>query len=185
MISGSNFQNGTARGEGSYYFSRYCSIWGWAGWRRAWQDYDVDLKNWPSKRDSFWLQSQFRSPKEIECWHQIFQSVFEKKIDTWDYQWLYTNIDQGRFTIVPNKNLISNIGFDLRATHTKKPSIFANMRTSALNFPLDHPTKIISNTEADNYLVKTHLTASIVRKIFNLVMGTKKTLLVTEAKKTP
>ena len=35
MITGDNFQDGIKRGNGSYYFSRYVHIWGWASWRRA------------------------------------------------------------------------------------------------------------------------------------------------------
>ena len=31
-ITGDNFQNGQKRGEGSYYFSRYNHVWGWASW---------------------------------------------------------------------------------------------------------------------------------------------------------
>src|SRR5665648_587346 len=39
MISGDNFQFGKKRTEYSYYFSRYTHIWGWASWRRAWDNY--------------------------------------------------------------------------------------------------------------------------------------------------
>ena len=42
-ISGNNFQDGMMRGNGSYYFSNYNHIWGWASWKRAWKAYNVDL----------------------------------------------------------------------------------------------------------------------------------------------
>ncbi len=35
-IGGDNFQKGKKRGEGSYYFSQYYFIWGWAIWKLAW-----------------------------------------------------------------------------------------------------------------------------------------------------
>ena len=41
MISGNNFQQGKWRGDGSYYFSAYSHIWGWASWRRTWKEYDL------------------------------------------------------------------------------------------------------------------------------------------------
>ena len=37
MVSGGNLQFGRHRGTGSYYFSKYTHIWGWASWRRAWK----------------------------------------------------------------------------------------------------------------------------------------------------
>jgi hypothetical protein len=35
LVSGGNLQFGQQRGTGSYYFSKYTHIWGWASWRRA------------------------------------------------------------------------------------------------------------------------------------------------------
>lgn len=42
-ISGTNLQGGTVIGDGSYYFSRYGGIWGWATWSRAWNKYDFNM----------------------------------------------------------------------------------------------------------------------------------------------
>ena len=72
-ISGSNFQNGHWRGDGSYYFSRYNHCWGWASWRRSWQHYDAELSNWPLFRDSGSLRSVFEDPIELSYWYSIWQ----------------------------------------------------------------------------------------------------------------
>jgi hypothetical protein len=45
-ISGENFQFGRQRTQDSYYFSRYNHCWGWASWRRAWNNYDVEMQLW-------------------------------------------------------------------------------------------------------------------------------------------
>ena len=44
-ISGVNFQqkNSDFRCSDSYYFSRLPHIWGWATWKRAWKNYDVNF----------------------------------------------------------------------------------------------------------------------------------------------
>jgi len=39
VVTGNNFQNGIKRGGFAYYFSKYSHCWGWASWRRAWQQY--------------------------------------------------------------------------------------------------------------------------------------------------
>ncbi len=54
-ICGDNFQFGSRPSSFSYYFSRYCHIWGWASWRRAWNFYDVRISHWPELKKSGWL----------------------------------------------------------------------------------------------------------------------------------
>ena len=44
-ISGDNFQNGIARSEESYYYSKFSHVWGWATWKDRWQHYDVMMKS--------------------------------------------------------------------------------------------------------------------------------------------
>lgn len=38
-ISGSNYQFGKNRGDGTYYYSNLTHVSGWAGWRRVWQEH--------------------------------------------------------------------------------------------------------------------------------------------------
>lgn len=45
-IGGSNFQEGMIRGDGDYYYSKWTPVWGWASWRRAWKNYDVNMVKW-------------------------------------------------------------------------------------------------------------------------------------------
>ena len=52
---------------------------------------------------------------------------------------------------MPNKNLVSNIGFGLDATHTKSINYMSNMKHFDIEFPLTHPTNIDINIEADNF----------------------------------
>ena len=49
MISGDHFHP-QQRGSGSYYFSHWAHIWGWASWQRAWQHYDLELSDWNAAR---------------------------------------------------------------------------------------------------------------------------------------
>ncbi|AFY39023.1 methyltransferase FkbM [[Leptolyngbya] sp. PCC 7376] len=151
MISGDNFQFGKARTQDSYYFSKYYHIWGWATWRRAWQHYDVDLKQWPKIRDGGWLKDIFNNDwLTIKYRSKIFQKMYEKAVDTWDYQWSFTCWTQSGLSIMPNVNLISNIGFGEAASRTKNnKSIFANMAVSSVDFPLLHPDFVIRDLETD------------------------------------
>jgi hypothetical protein len=150
-ISGNNFQFGRRRNQDSYYFSRYSHIWGWATWRRAWQHYSVDMKLWTEIRDASWLQDLLLEPHAVKYWTEIFQATYEGRIDTWDYQWLFTCWIQSGLIILPNVNLVSNIGFDAVATHTTASSPLGNMPVAAMSFPLRHPSFVIRDTQADSF----------------------------------
>jgi hypothetical protein len=152
-ISGTNFQKGQWRGDGSYYFSRYAYCWGWASWRRCWRHYDAELKHWPILRDSGLLQTIFEDPLERKLWHGIWQRLLdESKPNTWDYQWNFTCLANGGLTAVPNQNLVSNIGFGENATHTTV------RKNRAASIKIDHgldtlkaPSFLLRNAGADTY----------------------------------
>lgn len=151
MISGDNFQFGNKRGDASYYFSRYNHIWGWASWRRAWKHYDVNMKLWPSFRDDRYLDCLFADKSVKAHWSDTFDAVYAGKIDTWDYQWAFASWANNMLSIMPNVNLISNIGFGIDATHTQDSSIYADMPVQPLSFPLYHPNLILPHIQADNF----------------------------------
>ena len=60
----------------------------------------------------------FNDPLIVESWHHIFKELKAGKIDTWDYQLGLTNYFNNGLCIIPNYNLVSNIGFGYNATHT-------------------------------------------------------------------
>lgn len=149
-ISGDNFQAGQSRTEYSYYFSKYTHIWGWASWRRAWQHYDVNMKTWIEYKKLNCIRSACKDSYEQKYWIDIFDCVFEGKIDTWDYQWLYACWCQNGLAILPNSNLVSNIGFGLDATHTSGDSPLAELPISDI-WDINHSPFVVLNQEADTY----------------------------------
>ena len=167
MISGDNFQFGRKRTADSYYFSKYTHIWGWASWRRAWKHYDVDATIWPVFRDGGWLVNHTYNQNEKKYWSNIFQSVYDEKIDTWDYQWTLATWSQGVLSVTPNVNLISNIGFGVDATHTQGASALANMKYEDMVFPLRHPKIFSAEHGADSFTAQTIFCPSIVARITN------------------
>ncbi|MBF2064478.1 MAG: glycosyltransferase family 2 protein [Calothrix sp. C42_A2020_038] len=155
MISGANFQDGQIRNNYSYYFSKYAHIWGWASWRRAWQHYDVEIKTWPEYRQLNLISSICNDAYEQQYWTNIFDNVFDGLIETWDYQWLYTCWLKKGLSIIPNYNLISNIGFGSDATHTFSSSPWSNLPTQDI-WQIKHPRLISRNNIADDYTFAYH-----------------------------
>ncbi len=151
-ISGDNFQFGRKRTEYSYYFSRYNHIWGWASWRRAWKYFDYDLKLWPKIRKENWITSILENRKVVKYWTKNFQRTYEGDPTVWDYRWTFACWIQNGLTILPNVNLVSNIGFGEDATHTiASKSRVANLPVKEMNFPLKHPPFLLRHVEADDF----------------------------------
>ncbi len=151
MVGGANFQRGNVRGDGSYYFSRYSHVWGWATWRRAWRRYDGALDSWPAFRDGGGLARSFEDPVEAAYWRTHLDRLRDTgKPDTWDYQWAFTNFRDGRLSIVPNVNLVSNIGFGADAAHTVADNPFAELEVGDIG-EIRHPSRVERDAEADAF----------------------------------
>jgi len=153
-ISGDNFQFGRKRGEGSYYFSKYSHVWGWATWRRAWKCFDINMKSFEEFKAENQINSIFQSKQQQKYWIKNFELTYNGKINTWDHIWLYTCFINNGLCIMPNKNLVSNLGFSKEGLHTKdKNSIFSEMEAEEIT-EIIHPKFILTDQEADFFTSK-------------------------------
>ena len=125
-IGGNNFQYGRRRGAASYYFSKYALVWGWATWRRAWDQFRTD---------------------ELE---------HGQLAPTWDAQWQQTLERHGGLAIVPNVNLVSNVGFGQDASHTLALERYSFLPAVNIDFPLVHPDQLAVNKAADVFTYYSH-----------------------------
>ena len=139
----------------SYGFSRFSLIWGWASWRRAWKTYDLELKSWPEVRDSGRLKGLFRDEDVYNSLYDTFEGVHSgRHVTTWDYQWTYNCLFHSGLSIIPSKNLISNLGFGTDSTHTADASSpRAEVPTEPL-LPLIHPEMVFPWNDLDLALLK-------------------------------
>ena len=151
QISGDNFQFGRKTFPHSYYFSRYNHCWGWATWRRAWQENDNAMTYWPDFRDSGKLSSVINNSREISYWEEVLDLVMAEKIDAWDCRWLLSCWRQNRLTILPASNLVTNIGFGPDATNTTSSCCFDRIPANEMQFPLNHPSDFVPDRDADEY----------------------------------
>ena len=117
-ISGSNFFN--KKIEGDYFYSKYNHCWGWASWRRAWKHYDNSLSFWNKWKNSDNWKTFHKNKIERRYWEKIFNELKKGKIDSWAYTWTCSVWKKNGLTIIPKKNLIKNIGFDINATNSLK-----------------------------------------------------------------
>jgi len=172
MISGDNFQFGKKYNDASYYFSNFPHIWGWATWRRAWREYDVDMKTYPGFKKENRIARILKDKRVQKYWMNLFDKLYSNKVDTWDGQWVYSIYSHNGISVLPNVNLVSNIGFNEDATHTKVvDDILGDMSTEEVQ-EIIHPDLIVANEEADaNY------SAFLVKNIFVRILRKLKSIL--------
>ena len=152
QISGVNLKPEEINNE-SYFFSKVGGIWGWATWRRVWEHYDVNIDSWDDKQVRKNIKQFLGKNDWFTRIRGSFEMVHKKQLDTWDYQWVFTQMKLRGLAIIPGKNLIENVGFRADATHTHSSNelLESKMKINALNFPLIHPTEVISNDEYTSY----------------------------------
>lgn len=170
QISGYNAMNRVTLKE-SYYFAKFGPIWGWASWRRAWKHYDVRMKKWEEIKQ-YKLHKQYCDSKLEEKWRKhLYDKVYNKKINTWDYQWSFAKLINNGLSIIPVNNLVYNIGFGENATHTKNlvhPKIENNI---GINFPLQHPESIRRNKKLDKKYFNQIVLKGYLNGIINKIIG--------------
>jgi len=165
MISGDNFQKGIKRGKDSYYFSIYTHIWGWASWRRAWEGYDLYIKEYPDFKKKKIIRKLGMPNEFYDYWLNIFSKTYLLEFDTWDYSWQFHIFKTEGITIIPQKNLVKNIGFIDSATHTNKShSNKYTIETHSIDSCIKHPSKTEKNIEADIYTFYHHFYSKVSLK---------------------
>ena len=157
MISGANFQPPNTQGNHFAYLSRIPHIWGWATWRRAWQNYDFNLNELPAALLSNKWKTFHQDMEICYYWFRIFIQCWLRKIDTRDYQWVFAIMNNKGLCIAPGINLVRNIGINENSTHTKGGF--------APNIPDEFYIQIVS-FEADEFYIIQISSTSFLSSLF-------------------
>lgn len=118
MITGRNelgmYDNGQ---PGDYFLSTRGFVWGWATWRDRIKYLDVDIFDKIGKKEIVALYRNTSSFLEFVYRLKNIRELKENRVDTWDYQWSISLLLNAQQTVVPQKNMIRNIGFGNVSTH--------------------------------------------------------------------
>jgi hypothetical protein len=134
----------------SYDFCSISHIWGWASWRRVWQNYDVKFSYWndamndKNKRKSFFLNLY-----EKIYFTSFISDAIKKKygMNSWAIPFYCMLRVQNQLSVYPAVNLVTNIGLnDPNATHTSsKKTLKSYVPSETMTFPLKHPQYVLPN----------------------------------------
>ncbi|MFT7073466.1 MAG: hypothetical protein ACJAX3_002463 [Patiriisocius sp.] len=162
--------------EASYSFTRFVNMWGWATWRRSARKVDYEMAEWKKNSNKYaFLRERLKNEKlksGEHKWYLHWLLLFNQinKIDTWDYQWIYTCLKENSLCIFPQKNLINNLGFGADATHTIDAEVLlANLQAFDIQFPLVTPETRKADTRFEEECLKINwepVTYSSLLKLF-------------------
>ncbi len=150
-------------GNESIGFTKFMNMWGWATWRRSVHLVDYNMPLWKALTfKQLFLHRKLQNNlfdidyNWIKYWSGYFRNTADGKIDTWDYQWIFTELYYNKLSVFPCQNLVKNIGFSNNATHTiHEYHPVQDLALSSLNFPIRFPETIEADqVYEDNYVKK-------------------------------
>ena len=146
-----------------YLFTADNYIWGWGTWRSTWEKYDVTLRSWPQHKAEGLMHKVFMDAK-ADYVEKELDLIYEGKLDTWDYQLMLCLAENDGLCVVPNVNLINNIGMNREdATHTKGPG--EEMHAGAYRFPIKFRDKVERDIDYDIAVQKDIYYPSFAKKV--------------------
>ena len=171
IISGRSHQSGTKFFEQQdYIFTHFAHTWGWATWKRVWDEFDIymkDLPNWLRQGGAhnvhLFEEAANNSNKHLL---QVYKKIEKEVTHSWDTQWSYTRLKTGGLGIVPCKNLIHNIGND--GTHSNHQNI--DMPAEEMPTIIRHPQFVVANKEYEIYHYNNHIKRShIIKRVISKI----------------
>ena len=112
--------------------------------------YDIDLKSVDAKAFHRKCKKLLYERIEADWWYFKLLEIQKDnaKKSYWDYQCLIVLLLNSGVSIMPQRNLISNIGFDEEGTHTLSNNGYGD-RTVFPIMPLNHPQRIVVDDARD------------------------------------
>ncbi|MCF8070450.1 MAG: glycosyltransferase family 2 protein [Desulfobacterales bacterium] len=137
-----------------YHFGRFFRCGGcWGTWRRAWALYADSLEQYDNNGTiKQILKAYFPSSAQYTERLRLYRMFRLGKRDNWDFKWNVACYAQNALCIVPERNLMTNIGFDEESTHTKVHNWFSHLQTDSLDFPLCHPPFVFADIRPEREL---------------------------------
>jgi len=115
-ICGQNF--GRKVGRHTYFFTRYAgATWGFATWKRTHDLFDYSLKSFNQTYRQKSFRKRFVTRFEYKYMIKLFANYIKKGGNTYDLQHSYLLYKYDWLDIMPNINLVTNIGYDSEATN--------------------------------------------------------------------
>ena len=170
LISGNQYNEEAVATPHSYFFSRYGHSWGWATWKRCWDQMDMDLYKYPIIIEQDLFKSAFRTDSEADFFLKRIEVIYKdsnSRKHIWDSQFDFTVFSNGGLCILPKKNLVKNIGY--LGTHSEKKNRFHDRPVDEHFEIYSHPDFVLSDINFDAWHFKHHWNSSQKRSLYRII----------------
>lgn len=154
-IAGCNFVPSTLLDlRSDYRFTRITNVWGWASWRRTWNEYRHDISDWRKELPLVRLARVCNGSWEsVVFWSVMFDLVKRGVVDSWAFRFILAAMRTDGLTLNSNHNLITNVGIGDDATHTRvAPAPLPEV--VALQQPFRPPVSFAVDVFAENWMMR-------------------------------
>lgn len=148
-------------GKNSYFFSRLgCGTYGMATWKRVYDLYEYKIESFKELKKKQSFRDSFSSIFEYKFRLKQFSRYFNKGGNTYDIQIAYLIYKCKMFWVVPNINMVTNIGFDDESSNYTGDTnrLIANIYGNRKCFEIEkifHPKEVsIDKNFEKDYLFK-------------------------------
>lgn len=114
------------------FFLKIAGGWGWATWKRAWNQYNPDAEVLINSLE----EKKLVSGLNIENSHDFFSQLLankNKSLYTWGVKWYASWFLAGGFNLFPKESIVKNIGFDGTGIHSGSSTSFQTICTDYIN----------------------------------------------------
>ncbi|UAB84822.1 glycosyltransferase [Zunongwangia sp. SCSIO 43204] len=138
--------------DSDFYLYGRSSSWGWGTWKNRWESIDWDVKDWQNLKSNKTKIKAFNY--NGSDMFAMLKSVKEGKGNSWAIRFCYTQFKQRKYSLMPFKSFVENIGFGNEGTNTKYK--FSRFKTEmnpgkARKFNFDKNIKVNKNIERECY----------------------------------
>lgn len=100
----------------STFFLKGADCWGWATWKRAWDEFNPDGKELLETLESKKLEFEFNR-KNTHSFIEMLKNQIEGKNDSWAIRWHASLFLKNMYCLHPSRPIVKNIGLDNTGVH--------------------------------------------------------------------
>lgn len=116
QVSGYMFDVPILKDTPSALFLPFTVSWGWATWKRAWDQFDPQATGWEALRTNKVLRRRFNLDGTYDYATMLMRQMAGLR-DSWAVRWYWTVFKVNGLVLFPPVSLVSNTGFDGSGTH--------------------------------------------------------------------
>ena len=124
MISGYNFPINEFEKKGESFFLPLITTWGWATWKRAWDNFDENATGYEELKTNLQLRNKFNLDNAYNYTDMLIQQMESNSISSWGIRWWWSVFKMNGLGLYPDNSLVKNIGWDGSGRHSTASNVF-------------------------------------------------------------